>query len=130
MLIAALITVLLATMVRPETPAVRSASMTPPPRALRKAPKAVQPEIRVARAPAVRRAVPQRDREVATDFFRIPYTPALTQMDRGQLIRVRVPATSMRNFGLPVREERVFDRVHADVLLGEDGIARAIRFIK
>jgi hypothetical protein len=128
--IGALISVLLATAVRLEVPAARSASMAPPPRALRKAPKAVQPEIRVARAPVVRRAVPQRDREVATDFFRIPYTPALTQMDRGQLIRVRVPATSMRNFGLPVREERMFDRIHADVLLGEDGIARAIRFVK
>jgi hypothetical protein len=73
--------------------------------------------------------VPQQ-REVATDFFAIPYAPAMTQFDQGQVIRVKVPASSMRSFGLPVREERIFDRIDADVLLGGDGIARAIRFVR
>jgi hypothetical protein len=36
----------------------------------------------------------------------------------------------MRSFGLPVSEERALDRVQADVLMGEDGIARAIRFVR
>jgi len=131
MLIAALVTFLLASAMRLEAPAPRLASIAPPAPVLR----SQKTEVKLARAPAVRRAkpkavVPQHDTEVVTDFFRIPYTPAFTQMDRGQLIRVRVPATSMRNFGLPVREERMFDRIRADVLVGEDGIARAIRFVK
>jgi hypothetical protein len=54
----------------------------------------------------------------------------MTQFDRGQFVRVKVPASSMRNFGLPVSEERAFERVQADVLMGEDGIARAIRFVR
>ena len=65
-----------------------------------------------------------------TDFFAIPYAPAMTQADYGQVIRVNVPAASMRTFGLPVSEERMFDRVQADVLMGEDGLARAIRFVR
>jgi hypothetical protein len=69
-------------------------------------------------------------RELTTDFFAIPYAPAMTHVDRGQLIRLNVPATSMRSFGLPVSEERISDRVQADVLMGEDGIARAIRFVR
>jgi hypothetical protein len=90
----------------------------------------------VARPPAPVRAAkrrirkPEPKRELATEFFAIPYAPAMTHVDRGQLIRVAVPAMSMRNFGLPVREERMLDRVRADVLMGEDGIARAIRFVR
>jgi hypothetical protein len=84
--------------------------------------RAPRPKTPMKRAP--------QPRELATDFFAIPYAPAMTQFDRGQLIRVTVPASSMRSFGLPVREERIFDRVRADVLLGEDGIARAIRFVR
>jgi hypothetical protein len=91
---------------------------------------AAVPVRRARRSPPRRPAAVRSDREVATDFFSIPYTPALTQADRGQVIRVRVPAESMRSFGLPVNEERMFERVHADVLLGEDGIARAIRFVR
>jgi hypothetical protein len=81
------------------------------------------------KTPVVTASVPAR-RELTTDFFAIPYAPALTHVDRGQLIRVNVPATSMRSFGLPVSEERLFDRVQADVLMGEDGLARAIRFVR
>ena len=102
---------------------------------VRNEPKPAAPR-RARRVPPVRRqspvvtaSAPMR-REVTTDFFAIPYAPALTQVDRGQLIRVNVPATSMRSFGLPVSEDRLFDRVQADVLMGEDGIARAIRFVR
>jgi len=35
----------------------------------------------------------------------------------------------MRTVGLPINEERASERIQADVLLGQDGIARAIRFI-
>jgi hypothetical protein len=35
----------------------------------------------------------------------------------------------MRSFGLPVNEDRLDPAVKADVLIGEDGIARAIRFV-
>ena len=36
----------------------------------------------------------------------------------------------MANFGLPVNMDRVDQRVKADVLLGADGLARAIRFVQ
>ncbi|HYP14013.1 MAG TPA: hypothetical protein VEQ63_08825 [Bryobacteraceae bacterium] len=68
--------------------------------------------------------------EVATSFFPVPYAPQLSQSDPGQVVRVKLPRSSMRTFGLPVSEERMFERVHADVLLGQDGVARAIRFVQ
>jgi len=36
----------------------------------------------------------------------------------------------MASFGLPVNQERAESRVKADVLIGEDGLARAIRFVR
>jgi hypothetical protein len=36
----------------------------------------------------------------------------------------------MARFGLPVNAERAAEPVQADVLLGDDGLAQAIRFIR
>ena len=60
----------------------------------------------------------------------MPYAPVFTSEDRGQVVRVRLPRESMRSFGLPVNQDRIVQTVKADVLVGEDGIARAIRFVQ
>lgn len=104
----------------PESIAVKSDPLQPArprPAAIRRQPK----------KPAA--AVSAAAREVSTPFLPVPYAPALTPEDRGHVVRVKLPAASMRTFGLPVAEDRTFERVKADVLLGEDGIARAIRFV-
>jgi hypothetical protein len=83
---------------------------------------AVAPPVRAARA---RRPTP---REIMTDFFPLMDVPP--PIGRGALVRVDLPAEAMRTVGLPVREDRLTDRVQADVLLSEDGMATAIRFVK
>jgi len=70
---------------------------------------------------------PQRQ-EIVTDFF--PLMDPAPPFGRGQLLRVELPASAMQMVGLPVHEERLADRVQADVLLGEEGLPRAIRFVK
>jgi hypothetical protein len=65
-------------------------------------------------------------REVMTDFF--PLMNPAPPFERGQMLRVQLPAAAMRTVGLPVREERMSDPIQADVLVGEEGMARAIRF--
>ncbi len=77
------------------------------------------------RIPRVRRTVP---REIVTDFF--PLVDVAPPVERGELVRVSVPATAMQAVGLPVREDRLSDRVQADVLVSEEGLATAIRFVK
>lgn len=63
------------------------------------------------------------------DFMAIPYAPPFMLHDQGQVVRVRVPRQSLRSLGLPVNEDRMFERVPADLLMGEDGVPRAIRFV-
>lgn len=79
-------------------------------------------------AKRVKRAAPkQAPREIVTDFFPLMDVPP--PFERGQLLRVVVPVATMRTVGLPVSPERWSDRVQADVLVGEEGMARAIRFV-
>jgi hypothetical protein len=68
--------------------------------------------------------------EVATDFFEIPYTEPLRPEERADVFRMQMPRASMAVYGLPVSGGRLDSHVTADVLMGEDGVARAIRFIR
>ena len=90
-----------------------------------------RPEARAARATRrPQRAERQRDLEVATGFIPVAGGDILGPLDRGRLVRVELPRTALRSFGLPMNEDRAAERVMADVLVGEDGLARAIRFVQ
>ena len=68
--------------------------------------------------------------EIATDFIPLMQGGSFGQAEGGHLVRVELPRSAMASFGLPVNYERAGGRVKADVLLGDDGIARAIRFVR
>jgi hypothetical protein len=89
------------------------------------APTAVVAVARPLRPKPTRAAV---KREVVTDFIPVMVDP--DPFERGRLVRVKLPRSALTAFGLPVNEERFEERIQADVLVGEDGLARAIRFVK
>jgi hypothetical protein len=68
--------------------------------------------------------------EVATEFIPLVQGAQYASAEEGHLVRVELPRTALASFGLPVNAEVSSGRVKADVLLGEDGIARAIRFVR
>jgi hypothetical protein len=70
------------------------------------------------------------EREVATDFVPVGYGSALDLQDGGQLVRVELPRFALARFGLPLNMDRADEDIKADVLVGADGLARAIRFVK
>jgi hypothetical protein len=83
-------------------------------------------------AKAVRRSPvkQQPSRGETQEFLAIPFAPPLHPEDRGEVVRMGIPRQSLRSLGIPVNMERMFERVPADVLLGEDGIARGIRLVR
>jgi len=81
----------------------------------------------VPKAAPKARPVKRQPREIVTQFF--PLLDGAPPFERGELLRVTVPASTMRQVGLPVNEDRLGDRVYADVLVGQEGLARAIRFV-
>lgn len=68
--------------------------------------------------------------EVATRFMPLNYSGPINPQDGGQLVRVELPRSAMLNLGVPVNMDRYSERVKADVFVGADGLARAIRFVQ
>jgi hypothetical protein len=68
--------------------------------------------------------------EIATDFIPLMNREILAQMDGGQVMRVELPRSALMSFGLPMDMERASERIKADVVVGNDGLARAIRFVR
>lgn len=80
---------------------------------------------------SAQRALPAtRDAEVTTPFIALTSESDLMSLDRGQVVRVKLPRTALESFGLPMNQARAGEPVKADVLIGEDGLARAIRFVR
>jgi hypothetical protein len=68
--------------------------------------------------------------EVASTFMPLGYANAASIQEGAQVVRVEMPRYAMARFGFPVNMERYDERVKADVWLGADGLARAIRFVQ
>ena len=68
--------------------------------------------------------------EIATDFIPLRYMSPASLQDGGQIVRVELPRSALANFGVPVNMDRYNERVKADVLVGVDGLAHAIRFVQ
>ncbi len=68
--------------------------------------------------------------EYTTEFFPLSYGGDRKPMESGEVIRVQMPRSALITLGLPVDVERADTLVKADLLVGEDGLARAIRFVQ
>jgi hypothetical protein len=65
--------------------------------------------------------------ETKTDFIALSYA---ANTDSGQIVRVKVPSSMMVSLGLKTNVEKESEMVSAEVVIGDDGLARAIRFIR
>jgi hypothetical protein len=70
------------------------------------------------------------EQEITTDFMPVLFSADTQPMERGQLIRVQMPRSALLKFGLPMNFERANVPVKADLLIGDDGLAQAIRFVR
>lgn len=69
-------------------------------------------------------------KEITTAFVPLGYGSALDLQDGGQMVRVELPRSALARFGLPMNMNRADEKIKADVLIGADGLARAIRFVQ
>jgi hypothetical protein len=68
--------------------------------------------------------------EIATAFIPLAGGRSFAPSESLQLMRIELPRSALVSFGLPMNVERADQRIKADVLVGNDGIARAIRFVR
>lgn len=88
-----------------------------------------EPEVRAPKvAPRVRQPVRRGTVAPAREFIPVGFWSGNEPMDRGTIVRVRLPKSALPAMGIPVSAERWGETVPAQVLLAEDGIVRAVRF--
>lgn len=78
---------------------------------------------------AVNTVEPPAD-EVAINFYPLPDADELPPIESATIVRVQLPMSSLRLMGLPVSEDRAAEFIQADMLLGQDGLARGVRFVQ
>ena len=69
--------------------------------------------------------------EMTTRFYPLPYGSGLGLDEGWGLVRVEVPRASLGSLGLPVSAGSASsEMLTADVVVGQDGLARGIRFVQ
>ena len=68
----------------------------------------------------------KKSAEIKTEFIALSYA---RNPESGQIVRVRVPSSMMVSLGLVASVKKPSEMVDAEVLVGDDGLTRAIRFI-
>jgi len=62
-------------------------------------------------------------------FVPIPYLAPPAPYERIEVVRMQVPVAALIAAGVPVRTADLGARVEADVMVGQDGRARAVRLV-
>jgi hypothetical protein len=70
----------------------------------------------------------QSEDDLAADFVPYPAGGSILPFESAQIVRVNLPGSALVAMGFPIDGDRAGERFTADVLVGEDGLPRAIRF--
>ena len=73
---------------------------------------------------------PRTDQLATTEFVALPYGDDSLVEESATIVRVELPRSALRLAGFNVAQERANDVIQADVVLGADGLAHAVRFVK
>lgn len=107
-------------------------------------PEAIQPASSVQSAADVRRGSatalasrqPRRSRQRAlpavvrpVGFVALPGAAGLPDFESGEIVRMEIPLTSLPTYGIEILPDAQGSPVEADLLIGQDGQARAIRLV-
>ena len=68
--------------------------------------------------------------EVKSEFVPLTYLNNATAMESGIVVRVEIAREKLATLGLPFDLDRADDIIKADIVLGDDGVARAIRLVQ
>ena len=63
------------------------------------------------------------------EFVSLSYGEDLRELDSLQVVSVELPRTALAALGYPAVDSAATESVRAEVIVGHDGVARAIRFV-
>jgi hypothetical protein len=65
-----------------------------------------------------------------SDFVPVPYGESMSADDAGLVVRVSMTRSALGSLGYPVDEMHGEEMIQADLLVGEDGLPRAVRVVQ
>jgi hypothetical protein len=68
-------------------------------------------------------------RNGTNEFVPLTYLATATAIDTGTIVRVQLSRAALARLGLPINIEGSNESVKAEVVIGDDGVARAIRLV-
>ncbi len=91
-------------------------------------PPAVEAQATHSRSP--NRNPPKKANVVTpSGFVDLPWTAGLPAFESGEIVRMDVPVASLPTYGIDISSGAGRGPVEADILIGQDGFARAIRLV-
>jgi hypothetical protein len=72
----------------------------------------------------------QTAEDTDADFYPLPEADGLPPIENATVVRVQMPLTSLELMGVAVNDVGAADPVQADILLGQDGLARGVRLVQ
>jgi hypothetical protein len=81
-------------------------------------------------AVAIQATAPAIEDESDASFYPLPEAEVLPAVESAMVVRVQLPVSSLQLMGVPISNERAGASVEADLLLGQDGLARAVRLVE
>lgn len=63
-------------------------------------------------------------------FITLPYGQSGVPLEQPVIVRVDIPVSQLGAMGMPPRPQGAHEKVRADLLVGQDGVARAVRFVE
>lgn len=124
----------------PQTTAKTNVEPPGPPRSVdRPLPPQIVPVVAGVHRPVQRRerlasspqsSGPSAPIEIATEYFPLVGSDTISPVDGGVVVRVELPRAALATLGLQMNLARTDEPITADVMVGHDGVARAIRFVQ
>ncbi len=63
-------------------------------------------------------------------FIALPYAESEVPLEQPVIVRVQIPVSQLGEIGVPVTSVTGEERISADLLVGQDGVARAVRLVQ
>lgn len=87
-------------------------------------------DVRTTHPPSPGRKPPKKANVVTpSGFVDLPWTAGLPPFESGEIVRMDIPVASLPTYGIDISSGTGRGPVEADVLIGQDGFARAIRLV-
>jgi hypothetical protein len=79
---------------------------------------------------AIKKERPSGRIEEVSEFYAVTYTGDADESDDDQIVRVELPRSSLFAMGINVPVENEVVKVKADLLIGSDGVMKAVRLVR